>query len=129
MLLLYSLNLSAHRVHSVCSRNTVDALITTLLTIFLPWQIFRNAYYSQNRGVLEAKRKQPSVGIHFSLAMRYTEISFGKINKGCLMSQDKELNIEFKWPEYQGQSMPFLSQIKGELWACTELFPVFSSSK
>lgn len=45
------------------------------------------------------------------------------------MSQDKELNIEFKWPEYQGQSMPFLSQIKGELWACTELFPVFSSSK
>lgn len=34
------------------------------------------------------------------------------------MSQDKELNIEFKWPEYQGQSMPFLSQIKGELWAC-----------
>lgn len=37
------------------------------------------------------------------------------------MSQDKELNIEFKWPEYQGQSMPFLNQIKGELWACIYL--------
>lgn len=45
------------------------------------------------------------------------------------MSQDKELNIEFKWPEYQGQSMPFLSQIKGELWACFYLFPVFSGPK
>lgn len=45
------------------------------------------------------------------------------------MSQDKELNIELKGPEYQGQSMPFLSQIKGELWAFVYLFPVFSSPK
>lgn len=45
------------------------------------------------------------------------------------MSQDKELNIEFKWPEYQGQSMPFLSQIKGEKWACIYLFAVVSTPK
>lgn len=29
------------------------------------------------------------------------------------MRQDKELYIEIKWPEQQGQSMPFLNQIKG----------------
>lgn len=31
------------------------------------------------------------------------------------MSQDKELYIEIKWPEQQGQSRPFLSQNKGVL--------------
>lgn len=31
------------------------------------------------------------------------------------MRWDKELYIEIKWPEKQGQSMPFLNQIKGVL--------------
>lgn len=29
------------------------------------------------------------------------------------MRQDKELYIEIKWPEQQGQSVPFLNPIKG----------------
>lgn len=40
-----------------------------VLTIFLPLNIFRNANYSTNCSVLEAKRKQSSVSIHFALAM------------------------------------------------------------
>lgn len=31
------------------------------------------------------------------------------------MRQDKELYIEIKWTEWQGQSMPFLNQINGVL--------------
>lgn len=46
--------------------------------------------------------------------MHETEISFGNVNKGCLMRKDKELYIDIKWPAWGGvKAWPSLNQIKG----------------
>lgn len=85
------------------------------LILFIPLNTFRNANYSQNYILSEAKWKLSSVGIHVALAMHETEISLGNENKGCLLRKDKELYIDTKWPESQGQNVPLLNHIYGVL--------------